>query len=412
MSENRSERDRTLDHRASGLEDMRVAINGTGVAGPTLAYWLRRFGHEPVLFEKAPELRTGGYLIDFWGLGFEIADRMGLVPTLLDRGYEMKRLSIVDARGHEVAGMDVTSMRIQLNGRFVSIARADLAAALVEACDGIPVRFGVSVTGLKQDRDGVIVTLSTGEEERFDLVVGADGLHSHVRELTFGPEAQFETSLGCYVAAFRLRGYPRRDALIYVSRTVPMRQVARVALRDDETLVLLICRSDLIGGDPPREQQKAALRRAFGVMKWEVPDILNRMDAIDDVYFDRVSQIHLPRWSAGRVAVIGDAAACASLLAGEGTGLAMIEAYILAGELHRADGHIERALAAFESQVRPFVTAKQRSALRFRSFFAPRTTLALGVRNIAVRALSIPLVANRFIGSLRDELELPNYEAS
>ena len=390
---------------------MRVAINGTGVAGPTLAYWLRRFGHEPFLFEKAPELRTGGYVIDFWGLGFEIADRMGLVPTLLDRGYKMKRLSIVDPLGHEVAGMDVTSLRTRLNGRFVSIARADLAGALFEACAGIPARFGVSVTGLKQDRDGVTATLSNGEEERFDLVIGADGLHSHVRELTFGPEVQFETSLGCHVAAFRLRGYPRRDELTYVSRTVPMRQVARVALRDDETLVLFICRSELIGGEPPREEQKAALRRAFGVMKWEVPDILDRMDAVDDVYFDRVSQIHLPQWSAGRVAVIGDAAACASLLAGEGTGLAMIEAYVLAGEIHRADGDIERALPAFEAQVRAFVTAKQSAALRFRSFFAPRTALALGVRNL-VRALSIPLVADRLIGSLRDQLELPNYEAT
>jgi 2-polyprenyl-6-methoxyphenol hydroxylase-like FAD-dependent oxidoreductase len=391
---------------------MRIAINGTGVAGPTLAYWLRRFGHEPVLFEKASELRSGGYVIDFWGLGFDIADRMGLVPTLLDRGYKMERLSIVDARGHEITEMDVTSIRTRLNGRFVSIARADLAAALFEACNGIPSHFGVSIAGLKQDRDGVTATLSNGQQDRFDLVVGADGLHSQVRELTFGPEVRFETSLGCHVAAFRLRGYPRRDELTYVSRTVPMRQVARVALRDDQTLVLLICRSELIDGDPPREQQKAALRRAFGVMKWEVPDILNRMDAVDDVYFDRVSQIHLPQWSAGRVALIGDAAACASLLAGEGTGLAMIEAYVLAGELHRAGGHIDRALAAFEAQLRSFVTTKQRAALRLRGFFAPRTALALRVRNIAVRSLSIPLVANRFIGSLRDDLKLPNYHAT
>jgi 2-polyprenyl-6-methoxyphenol hydroxylase-like FAD-dependent oxidoreductase len=391
---------------------VRIAINGTGIAGPTLAYWLRRFGHEPVLFEKASELRSGGYVIDFWGLGFDIADRMGLAPTLLDRGYKMERLSIVDARGHEITEMDVTSIRTRLNGRFVSIARADLAAALFEACNGIPSHFGVSIAGLKQDRDGVTATLSNGQQDRFDLVVGADGLHSQVRALTFGPEVRFETSLGCHVAAFRLRGYPRRDELTYVSRTVPMRQVARVALRDDQTLVLLICRSELIDGDPPREQQKAALRRAFGVMKWEVPDILNRMDAVDDVYFDRVSQIHLPQWSAGRVALIGDAAACASLLAGEGTGLAMIEAYVLAGELHRAGGHIDRALAAFEAQLRSFVTTKQRAALRLRSFFAPRTALALRVRNIAVRSLSIPLVANRFIGSLRDDLELPNYHAT
>ena len=391
---------------------MRVAINGTGVAGPTLAYWLRRFGHEPVLFEKAPRLRMGGYLIDFWGLGFEIADRMGLVPTLLERCYKMERLSMVDADGHEVAGMDVTSMRRQLKGRFISLARADLAAVLFQACDGIRARFGVSIAKLQPDSEGVTATLSNGEQERFDLAVGADGLHSQVRELTFGPEGQFETPLGCHVAAFRLSGYPRRDELTYVSHTVPKRHVARVALRNDETLVLLICRSELIDGDPPREQQKTVLRHAFRDMKWEVPDILDRMDEVDDVYFDRVSQIHLAHWSAGRIAVIGDAAACASLLAGEGTGLAMTEAYVLAGELHRAAGHIERALPAFEARLHSFVTTKQKTALRFRSFFAPRTEVAIHLRNVAVKALSIPFFANRLIaGSLRDDLVLPDYLA-
>ena len=148
---------------------MRIAINGAGVAGPTLAYWLRRFGHEPILFEKAPALRTGGYVIDFWGLGFEIAERMGLVPALLERCYMMERLRMVDADGHEVAGMDVTPMREQLEGRFISLARADLAAVLFSACHGIPAHFGVSVAGVEQDCEGVTATLSDGRQERFDL---------------------------------------------------------------------------------------------------------------------------------------------------------------------------------------------------------------------------------------------------
>ncbi|MGE5277629.1 MAG: FAD-binding domain [Acidobacteriota bacterium] len=392
---------------------MRVAINGTGVAGPTLAYWLRRAGHEPVLFEKAPAPRTGGYLIDFWGLGYEIAERMGLVPALRERCYLMERLRMVDADGREEAALDVTPMRELLRGRFISLARADLAAALFGACEGIPAHFGVCVTAIEQDADGVTATLSDGRKERFDLVVGADGLHSQVRELAFGPEAQFETSLGCYVAAFRIPDYPCRDELTYVSHTVPRRQVARVALRHGETLVLLVCRAELIDGDPPRERQKEALRRAFGGMSWEVPEILDRMDEVDDVYFDRVSQIHLPRWSSGRVGLLGDAAACASLLAGEGTGLAMIEAYVLAGELHRAHGDVARAFLAYEARLRPFVTAKQKAALRFRAFFAPQTALALKARNAAVNALSIRFFAKRFLArSLHDDLELPEYVAA
>lgn len=389
---------------------MRVAINGIGVAGPTLAYWLRRFGHDPVLFEKAPALRTGGYLIDFWGLGYEIAERMGLVPTLRERCYEMERMRMVDGDGREEAALDLTPMRELLEGRFISLARADLAAALFSACRGIPAHFGVWVTAIQQDDHGVVATLSDGRRERFDLVIGAGGLHSGVRELIFGPEAQFEEFLDCYVAAFRIPGYPRRDGLTYVSHTVPQRQVGRVALRDDATLVLMVCRAELIDGDPPREQQRAALRRAFGDMRWEVPDILDRMEEVDDVYFDRVSQIHLPRWSSGRVALLGDAAACPSLLAGEGTGLAMIEAYVLAGELHRSAGDFARAFAAYDARLRSFVTAKQKAARRFRGFFAPQTALALKVRTLVINALSTRFVATRLLArSLHDEFELPEY---
>ena len=394
------------------MRSLRVAINGTGVAGPTLAYWLRRYGHRPTLFEQAPALRTGGYIIDFWGLGFEIACRMGLSSPLLERGYLMKRLSMVDARGREHAGMDVGAIREQLEGRFVSIARADLADALFHACEGVPAHFGVSIENIQETRKGVLVTLSDGRREQFDLVVGADGLHSQIRKLVFGPEMRFEVPLGCHVAAFRIRGYPRRDEGIYVSHTVANRQVARVALRNDETLALLICRSELLEEDVPRESQKAALRRAFGDMQWEVPELLNRMDESDNLYFDRVSQIHLPHWSAGRVAVIGDAAACASLLAGEGTGLAMTEAYVLAGELHRADGQILHALAAFEARLRAFVAAKQKAALRLRSFFAPRTRLALEARNVVVRALALPIIGDQLVRrSLQDDFVLPDYRA-
>ena len=395
--------------RRKGLE-MRIAINGIGVGGPTLAYWLQKYGYEPVLFEKAPALRTGGYLIDFWGLGYDIADRMGLLPALHERCYLMKQLRMVDAEGRKEATMDVKQMRDMLHGRFMSIARADLAAALFYACEHIPAHFGVHIVGIRQDGDGVITTLSNGRKEWFDLVIGADGLHSGVRELEFGPEVQFEKSLGCYVAAFRIPGYPYRDELVYVSHTVPKRQAARVALRNDETLILLVCRSELFEGDPTKEKQKEALQNAFGDMKWELPEILDGVDKSDDLYFDRVSQIHLPCWSLGRVGLIGDAAACASLLAGEGSGLAMIEAYVLAGELHRANGDFARAFTAYEARLRSFVIEKQKSALRFLNFFAPESALSLKMRNIAVNALSIRFFARRFLArSVQDDLDLPNY---
>ena len=156
---------------------MRVAINGMGIAGPTLAYWLRRSGHDPVLFEKAPAVRTGGYLIDFWGLGYEIAERMGIIPTLRERGYEMQRLQMVDRDGREEAHLDLTPLYEAQRGRFISVARADLAAALAGACQGIPIHFNVSISAIAKDGAESLVTLTDGRQERFDLVVGADGLH-------------------------------------------------------------------------------------------------------------------------------------------------------------------------------------------------------------------------------------------
>ena len=133
---------------------MRVAINGMGIAGPTLAYWLRRAGHDPVLFEKAPAPRTGGYLIDFWGLGYEIAERMGIIPTLRERGYEMHQLRMVDRDGREEAHMDLAPLYEAQLGRFISLARADLASALAGACQGIPAHFGVSIARSRRTKPG------------------------------------------------------------------------------------------------------------------------------------------------------------------------------------------------------------------------------------------------------------------
>jgi 2-polyprenyl-6-methoxyphenol hydroxylase-like FAD-dependent oxidoreductase len=262
---------------------------------------------------------------------------------------------------------------------------------------------------LQEDADGLPATLSNGGQERFELVIGADGLHSRVRAVVFGAEPSHEHPLGCHVAAFRLADYPHKEELTYVSHTTPKRQVARMTLRDGETLVLMICRSELLGDDV-QTNVKGALGRAFAGMGWEVPDIVARMQAVDDVYFDAVTQVRLDTWSRGRVALVGDAAACVSFLAGEGTGLAMIEAYVLAGELHRARDDFRRGLEAYESRLRGFLRGKQRSALQIRGFFVPRTGFGLALRNVLVNAFSLPFVAKQLVGrTVRDDLELPDY---
>jgi len=390
---------------------MKIGINGIGIAGPALAYWLQRFGHEPVLFERAPALRRGGYVIDFWGLGYDLAERMGILPALLERGYFMRELRMLDEDGKVAAQLDVGGFRKYVDDRFVSVERSVLSALLFQACAGVRAHFGLSIAEMAPDADGVTARLSNGDEERFDLVVGADGLHSRIRELTF-PGVRAERFVGCYVAALRVPHYPHRDELVYVSHTAPKRHVSRVALHGGETLLLFIWRSDdadLASGRDP----KALIRDAFAGLGWEVPEMLERLDTVEDVYLDRVSQIRLERWTSACTAVVGDAAACASLLAGEGTGLAMVEAYVLAGELGRAGSDVAAALGAYEAKLRPFVLGKQNAALGFRGFFAPTTTLGLWARNVAVNAASIPFVAKHLLArSLRDDLELPEYESS
>ncbi|MCA9791011.1 MAG: FAD-dependent monooxygenase, partial [Candidatus Eremiobacteraeota bacterium] len=318
---------------------MRIAINGCGVAGPTLAWWLKKYGYEPVLFEKSSQLRTGGYIIDFWGLGFEVAERMGLLPRLEQVGYHVQRLSVVDEQGRERTGLDATIFSSLTDGRYLSLPRGDLAEIVFNACSDVEVRFGTYVTALDQNSERVRVGLSDGSEEQFDLVIGADGLHSRVRQLAFGPQSEFEQDLGYYACAFRLPDYPHRDELVYVSHTIPKRQMARFSLRDGSTLLFLVFHSDLVDRVPTGvDGVKAALRKVFAGMEWEAPEVLRRLDQTRRIYFDRVSQIRMDDWSLGRVALVGDAAACASLLAGEGSGLAMLEAYVLAGELMSAKG--------------------------------------------------------------------------
>ncbi|MCA9639054.1 MAG: FAD-dependent monooxygenase, partial [Myxococcales bacterium] len=254
---------------------MRIAINGTGVAGPTLAYWLRHYGHEPVLFESAPALRTGGYIIDFWGVGYEVARRMGLEAQVQAKGYAMDRLSLVDAGGEETSGMGLDAMRELVGGRFTTIARGDLAALVYGACEGIESHFGTFIVELQETDSGVSTLLSNGQTQDFDLVIGADGLHSHVRRLMFG-ETDCEKPLGVHVAAFRVAGYPRRDELTYVSHTVLQKQVARVSLRDDQTLFLLTFRSELLPDQlKPNKTKpsevKQALRHIYADVEWEMP---------------------------------------------------------------------------------------------------------------------------------------------
>ena len=388
-------------------EGVRIAISGAGVAGVALAHWLHRTGHTPTVIEQAPKFRTGGYVIDFWGVGYQVAQRMGIEDPIRAAGYLVEVVRSVGSRGQVKADVHVDVFRRMFGDELTSLPRGDLAATMYSTIeDKVETIFGDSIATVDAHSEGVRLTFDHGAPRDFDLLVGADGLHSNVRRLVFGPDEEFEHYLGCKVAACVVDGYRPRDDLVYVTYGSPGRQLGRFTLRGDRTMFLFIFRAEHdSAGVAPKDQ----LRNEFGDVGWESQAFLASLDDVEDLYFDVVSQIRMADWSRDRVMLIGDAAGCISLLGGEGTGLAITEAYVLAGELARADGDYRRAFDAYQSLMRPFIKTKQAGARRNIPFFATRTRFGLWVRNVAMRMADVVPLATLFAGFARDDFTLPEY---
>jgi len=393
---------------------MKIAINGAGIAGPALAYWLHHFGHEPILVERAPAPRTGGYIVDFWGVGFDIAEKMGILDRLKELGYLVQEIQWVDAEGKTTGRYDPEMLRRIAKGRFVSIERYDLATTIFNALEGkVETIFGDSIAGIEEHDDGVRVSFENSAPRDVDLVVGADGLHSRVRELAFGPIGRFEKDLGLRVGAIELDGYHPREELVFKSHTEPSRQVSRFTKRGGKTLVLFGFRDQYVAGELPHDDagRKQEIAKAIAGVGWECPQLLAAMADVDEVYYDKVSQIHMDHWTKGRVALIGDAAGAVSLLAGEGTGIGMLEAYVLAGEIQRAGDDYATAFAQYEARLKDFVSGKQKNAVHVGAVFVPKTRLGIHVRDLLTHLFRGPFIAKLALGDLNDDIDVPDYDA-
>jgi 2-polyprenyl-6-methoxyphenol hydroxylase-like FAD-dependent oxidoreductase len=320
-------------------------------------------------------------------------------------------MRIVNDHGNRIAGFGTDVFSELTDGRYVTLARSDLSRLLFEkAKDKTEIIFGNEIVGLEEKADGVMVQLKDGSERVFDLVIGADGLHSGVRRLAFGPRREFEKKLGYAVAAFEVDGYRPRDEDVYLMYGRPGRMVGRFTLHHNRTLFLFVFTVD----DSPLPTavglQKEMLHKRYADGGWECPHILQHLDRTEDLYFDSVSQIRMNSWSQGRVALSGDAAFCVSLLAGQGSALAMISAYVLAGELLAADGRHQEGFLKYEAFLREYIHTKRQGAKRFAAALAPRTQLGLLTRNLVTKAFAVPGLARLVIGKeITDEIQLPDY---
>lgn len=397
------------------MRNRKILIVGSGIAGPTLAYWLKRHGFEPTLVERAPALRRGGYVVDFWGIGYDVAEKMGLLPSLEELRLPVDTVKLVNRRGKRSGGFGMKALQSTLGDRYLSILRSDLSRIIYDSLDGnVRTIFGDTVVQIDQSSSGIFVEFQHAPAEEFDLVIGAGGLHSRVRNLVFGPDSRFEKYLGYYAASFSTDQYPHQDPNAFVSYSVPGRQVTRYSLQNGRTVFLFVFSSkeklDISPHDVQR--QKDVLNREFQSGEWECGEILSRLDASSDIYFDPVSQIHMNAWSRKRAALVGDSCGCPSLLAGQGSSLAMAGAYILAGELNRARGEHQAAFANYERSFHPFIVRKQRAAAKFAGSFVPKTQIGIFVRNQVTRLIGLPFVADLAMGPmLRDSITLPTYDS-
>lgn len=382
----------------TAVRPKRVLISGGGVAGLTLAYWLERYGHTPVVVERAPGPRGGGYGFDFSGTGYDVADRMGIIDRLTPHQLPVDSVTWVNGAGSPVARLGTDLLERAIQGPYLGLMHDTLTEAIADAVgDRVEIRYGQMIRGVRQQPGGIDVTLEgETEPERFDLLAGADGVHSLTRSLVFGPEERFAHYLGCYLACYPM---PESDELAASrSRThysEPGRQtVVYPTGRPGEAIALLLFKAPNEGAIA-RDDRLPRLRAAFAGSGWITPDLLSAAPKSGGIFMDTMTQISMPSWQHERVALIGDAAGCATLVSGQGVAMAMGGAYVLASALRDLDDH-RAAFRRYEQRMHGEVERRQRTARTFARSLIPSSRTGVAIQH----AVSRLLLRDRFAGLL------------
>ncbi|MGC4940332.1 FAD-dependent monooxygenase [Kribbella sp. DT2] len=359
----------------------RVLISGASISGPALAYWLHRAGFAVTVVEKAGALRAGGYPIDLRGTAIEVVRRMGILPQLRAAHVDSRRATFLNADGSELVSVTPSAVAGSVEGQDLEVRRGDLAEALYGIVrDDVEFVFNDSIDVLDQSGAGVDVTFRSGRRRTFDLVIGADGMHSQTRESVFGPEEDFHRYLGYCFAIFTL---PNTFGLSHelMMWNTPGRAAALYAVGDELHAFLNFHQPVVARGNPIE-----LVADVFADAGWVVPAMVEAMREADDLFMDTAGQIRMPRWSSGRVALVGDSAYAPSFLTGQGSSLALVGAYMLAHALATHEDH-GAAFSAYESSLREFVALNQGLVNHGAATLFPTTAEALERRNAMLRDL-------------------------
>jgi 2-polyprenyl-6-methoxyphenol hydroxylase-like FAD-dependent oxidoreductase len=368
-----------------------VLISGASVAGPVLAYWLARFGFQSTVVERTAEFRfgSGGHAVDLFGPALQIIEWMGASAQVHDASTHNEIISFLRA-GHRPVDVPAELMSEGVSERHVEIMRGELAKIIYEVGrEDVEYMFGNSIASLEETEQGVVVAFQHGAARTFDLVVGADGLHSITRRLAFGEEHQFLNFLGGYFAVFTVPNYLNLDQRMLgyadVGRTAGIYPVHGTG----QARVLFLWRTPTLH-DYQRHDgtaERRLIRNLYGDMGWEVPRLLAELDKADDLYLDSISTIVMETWTRGRITLVGDAGYSPGPAVGGGTSLAVVGAYLLASELGAASGDHSRALAAYEAVLRPAVRESQRIGPAVLKTLIPGSRAQLWAMEQAIRVL-------------------------
>jgi 2-polyprenyl-6-methoxyphenol hydroxylase-like FAD-dependent oxidoreductase len=367
---------------------MKAVICGAGIAGLTLAVGLGQRGWEVTLVEPSPAARAEGFMIDLFGSGYEAARRMGLMSRLEELQYRFDSIRWVKPSGRTAARLPYRTLLTLFDGRLMSLMRSDLERALLERLSpSLEIRFGVSVTQVWTPVGGVDVHLSNGQVERADVLIGADGIRSRIRDLMFGDGGSWIRFLGFHTSAFVVRDPALREALkndVHML-SVPSRQAGLYPVRDGSVAAFFVHRSaDRTLVNSPLD----ALTRAYGDLDWHLPELLEHARTLPTFLYEQVGQVVLPHWFRGRIALLGEACQAASLLPGQGAALSMAAAYVLAEELTRGDD-VKLALARYEHRVRPPLAQMRRAGRKSADWLVPATAAGIAARDAAIRLASL-----------------------